>query len=328
MAFHMIIEVREGNPIQTTRQLLRMPLENNKLDAFLLPVWNEAARRPTPTVVSSPERLSDADPFAPVMVCNSGGVAFDHLEKNPDQRIGIILRPCELRTLLFLLSERGIRPANLLLISMDCLATFPPEDFGWRYEKIADRDTLSKTALHFAAQGGLLPSRYRGSCQLCAKPYPERADLQFELFGIETSEQICLKSDHDDILDRLGMDVTSFKPVPPEMIERRERTLERLIGWRRQSRAYASAHLTPEQKTLSGLLHHLKNCPDCQRIMAEHCPTFELEWVTDASDPPTEVLENWMGYCGGCGMCEHSCPQDFPIFTIISFLSNAISTAQ
>lgn len=328
MAFHKMIEVREGNPVQTTRQLLRIPLENNQLDEYFLPVWDEATLCPTPTVVSSPEMLSNADPFAPVMICNSGSIAFDHIEHNPDRRIGIVLRPCELRTLLFLLSERGIRPRNVLLISMDCLATFPAEDFGWRYEKSEDRDSLSKTALHFAAQGGLLPSRYRGGCQLCAKPYPERADLQFELFGIETSEYICLKSSHDDILERLGMESISFMPVPEEMIKRRERTLERLIGWRRQSRAYASAHLSPEQKTLPGLISHLKNCPDCQRILAQHCPIFELEWVTEGRDPPSEALENWLGYCGGCGMCEHSCPQDYPIFTTISYLSYAISAAQ
>jgi formate dehydrogenase subunit beta len=326
MAFNKIIEVRNGDPIQTIREILRIPLENGLLDAFFLPVWAEETRRPSPSVITSPEEFRNADPFAPVMLCNSGSVAFQEVVQNPSRRIGIVLRPCELRTFLFLLSESGIHIENSVLISMDCLATFPVEDFGWRLEKAEERDNLSKTALHFAAQGGLLPSRYRGSCQLCDKPYPEKADLLLELFGIETSEHIGIMSERDDILQELGIESIIVKSVTPEMIERRERTLDRLLEWRMQSQAYASAHLTQEQKSIDGLLQHLRGCTACQTTIAQHCPTFELEWVTGSDIANVEILENWLGYCGGCGMCEHSCPEDFPIFKSISYLSRSIGS--
>lgn len=326
MAFHKVIAVRNSDPIQTIREILRIPLENGLLDAYFLPVWIEESQRPTPSVITSPGEFSFADPFAPVMYCNSGSIAFQEVEQHPSRRIGIVLRPCELSTFLFLLSESGIRADNAILISMDCLATFPVEDFGWRLEKAQDRDRLSKTALHFAAQGGLLPSRYRGSCQLCDKPYPERADLHIELFGIETSEHICIKSEGDDVLKDLGLEGVAVKPTSKEMIERRQRTLDRLLEWRMQSQAYASAHLTQDQKTISGLIQHLRTCTVCQTTMAQHCPTFELEWVTGSDVVDDEIIETWLGYCGGCGMCDHACPESFPVFKSISYLSRSIGT--
>jgi formate dehydrogenase subunit beta len=326
MSFHKLIEVINGDPVQTIREILRIPLENGHLDAFFLPVWTEGAQSPSPSVITSPKEFRNADPFAPVMLCNSGAVAFQEVVQNPNRRIGIVLRPCELRTFLFLRSESGINTRNPVLISMDCMATFPVEDFGWRLDKAQERDRLSKTALHFAAQGGLLPSRYRDSCQLCDKPFPENADLLLELFGIETSEHIGIRSDEDDILNELGMETIVAKSISTEMIERRQRTLDRLLEWRRQSQAYASAHLTQEQKSFDGLIQHLRRCTSCQNTIAQHCPTFELEWVTGSEIVQAEILENWLGYCGGCGMCEHECPEDFPIFKSISYLSRSIGS--
>jgi formate dehydrogenase subunit beta len=326
MALHKVINVRDGDPIETIREVLRIPLENSLLDSIFLPVWTEDTQHPTPELVSSPEHISSADPFAPVMFCNSASTALHQVERNLQGRIGIVLRPCELRTFQFLVSESGLQAENAILISMDCLATFPLEDFGWRLDKADERDKLTKTALHFAAQGGLLPSRYRGSCQICDKPYPERADLHFELFGMETSVHIGVRSDRDEVLQELGLGDVVVQPVTASMVERRQRTLDRLLAWRMQSRAYASAHLSPEQKTIEGLIEHLRSCPTCQNVIREHCPTFEMEWISGSGAFQGEMLENWLGYCGGCGMCEHACPEDFPIFSSIAYLSQSIDT--
>lgn len=327
MAFHNVIDVQDGDPIETIRTILRIPLERGQLDALFLPVWTDDSNHPTPAVITSPGDISRADPIAPVMYCNSASAAFDELEQNPGRRIGIILRPCELRTFQFLVSESGIPTDNAFLISMDCLATFPVEDFGWRLDKTEDRDKPSKTALHFAAQGGLLPSRYRGSCQLCDKPFPERADLHIELFGMETSNHIGTSSTRNDVLEELGLADVIVRPISREIIERRQRTLDRLLGWRMQSRAYASAHLTNEQKTIDGLIEHLLGCTSCRVLIIEHCPAFDLEWISTADAYNDEVIENWLGYCGGCGMCEHECPEEYPLFSSISYLSQSLGTS-
>jgi formate dehydrogenase subunit beta len=323
----MVIDVRDSDPIESIREILSIPLEGGHLDAVFLPVWSDDSQHPAPAIISSPDEISSSDPFAPVMVCNSALSAFEEIEHNLHRRTGVVLRPCELRTFQFLVSESGLRTDNVILISMDCLATFPVEDFGWRQDKSEERDKLTRTALHFAAQGGLLPSRYRGSCQICDKPYPERADLHFELFGMETSEHIGVQSDRDEVLQELGLEEVIVQPISASMIERRQRTLDRLLAWRLQARAYASAHLTQEQKTMDGLIEHLRSCSACQNMITEHCPTFELEWITGSEIVQQEILENWLGYCGGCGMCEHSCPEEFPIFSSIAYLNQSIGTS-
>lgn len=326
MALHSLFHVADGNPIHTVRAILRAPLEKGKLDAFFLPVWDKTTRQPAPSVITSPQEFEHAAPFAPVMLCNSAPIAIREVEQNPNRRMGIVLRPCELRTYQSIVNEKDSKSKNSILISMDCLATFPIDDFDWRLDKTQDRDRLSRTALHFAAQGGLLPSRYRGSCQLCEQPFPDKADVHFQLFGIETSKHIIVKTKGEETLNKLGMDSFPAESVPEQILERRARTLERLLGWRIHSQAYASAHLSPEQKTIAGLIEHLRNCNACRNIIANHCPIFKLEWITNSDMDKYFVLRNWLGYCGGCGMCEHTCPAGYPLFIIISYLRKSAKT--
>ncbi|MCK5645289.1 MAG: hypothetical protein KAH97_00830 [Anaerolineales bacterium] len=324
MALHSLFHVADGDPIHTVRAILRAPLEREILDAFFLPVWDETTQQPTTSVITSPQEFEHADPFAPVMLCNSAPIAIREVEQNPGRRMGIVFRPCELRTYLSIVDEKDTKLDNSILISMDCLATFPIDDFDWRMNKAQDRDRLSRTALHFAAQGGLLFSRYRASCQLCEQPFPEKADIHFQLFGIETSKHIVVKTKGEETLIDLGMDSFPAESVPEEILERRARTLERLLGWRMQSQAYASAHLSPEQKTMAGLIEHLRGCSACRNTITVHCPIFKLDWLANTDVDEELVLKKWLGHCGGCGMCDHTCPEDYPIFITIAYLSKSL----
>jgi formate dehydrogenase subunit beta len=324
MARHSLFHVADGDPIHTVRAILRAPLERGILDAFFLPVWDKTTQQPAPSVITAPQELEHSDPFAPIMLCNSAPIAFREVQQNPNRRMGIVLRPCELRTYLSIADEKVSKSENSILISMDCLATFPVNDFDWRLNKAKDRDRLSRTALHFAAQGGLLFSRYRASCQLCEQPFPEKADVHFQLFGIETSKHIVIKTKGEETLIDLGMDSFPAESVPEEILERRARTLDRLLEWRKQSRAYASAHLSPEQKTIAGLIEHLRGCNACRNTIAAHCPIFKLDWLTNMEVDEEFVLQNWLGHCGGCGMCDHTCPEDYPIFITIAYLSRSL----
>jgi Pyruvate/2-oxoacid:ferredoxin oxidoreductase delta subunit len=210
-----------------------------------------------------------------------------------------------------------------ILISSDCLATYPPEDFEWKLKTMEDREQMTLSALHFAFQGGLEPSRYRISCQFCDKSYPEDVDLSIELLGIHTSENLVLNAKSLELFKQLGLERFNGHSVPDEVTLNRERTLQRLGDWRQQALAYRTSHLDDSYKTIEGLMEHLTACSSCLQTLHECCPLFNMEWINKDVLNNVKQMENWLHTCSGCGMCESDCPEEFPLFSVILFLSKA-----
>jgi formate dehydrogenase subunit beta len=325
MSVRKLIKVHDQNPLQTVREFLGSVWNHAQLDGLFLPVWQDG-EPPLSTLINSPDLLERADPFAPVMHHNSACMAVETIRKFPQKKFGFMLRPCELRSFNILTQKMNADPVGQLLISSDCLATFPPEDFDWRLDSSPSPENLTQSALHFAAQGGLLPSRYRNCCQFCDKPFPEHADITIELLGIATQQHLVISLESAEIVNLIGMEQVKGQTVPNEVNLRREKTLKRLADWRQQAQAYASAHISQEQKTVASLVEHLIACPYCRDVIHTQCPLFESEWMTLETKPDPDKIQTWLESCGGCGMCETDCPEGYPLFQSILFISKTISS--
>ena len=323
MSVRRIIPVEAQDPLRTVRLLLKSIWDHAHLDGIFLPVWQDG-NPPRSALITSPDLLERADPFAPVMHRNSACQAIETMKKYPDKNFGFVLRPCELRTFHALLKRANIDPRSGLFISSDCLATFPLEDFDWRLEESEHREHMTQAALHFAAQGGILPSRYRNCCQFCDKPFPELADVSIELLGIPTQNLLVVNLRKSEFVDVIGLENFKDQPVPDEVTHRREKTLKRLADWRQKAQAYTSAHLDEEHKTLSGLITHLTTCSYCKNLIEEQCPLFESDWIQAETKPDPIIIETWLKSCGGCGMCEADCPDSYPLFRSILFISQKL----
>jgi ferredoxin len=323
MSVRRIIPVEAQDPLWTVRQLLRSIWDHAGLDGLFIPVWQDGDP-PSTTLITSPDSLDKADPFAPVMHRNSACSAVEAMKKFPEKKFGFVLRPCELRTFYVLMSKLNLDPKRALFISSDCLATFPPEDFDFRLEESDHREHMTQTALFFAAQGGILPSRYRNCCQFCDKPFPEKADVSIELLGIPTQHNLVINLRKPEFIDMLGLENFKDLPVPDDITLRREKTLKRLEDWRQKAQAYTSAHLNENHKTLTGLISHISTCDYCREILQEQCPLFESDWIKAESKPDPDIIENWLQSCSGCGMCESDCPKGYPLFRAILFISQKL----
>ncbi|OGO19188.1 MAG: hypothetical protein A2Z14_10340 [Chloroflexi bacterium RBG_16_48_8] len=324
MGFRRIIPVEAQDPLQTVRQLLRSIWDHAELDGLFLPVWQDG-NPPLPILITSPDLLERADPFAPVMLRNSACLAVETMQKFPDKKIGYVLRPCELRSFIALQKKMNLDPKRGIFISSDCVATFPIEDFNWRLESSDHPEHMTQTALYFAAQGGILPSRYRNCCQLCDKPFPELADVAIELLGIATHQMLVINLRKHELINTIGWKKFKDLPVPDEITHRREKTLKRLAEWRQKAQAYTSAHLSQDQKTITGLINHLIECPYCRELIQEQCPLFESDWINVEIKPDPNVIESWLQTCGGCGMCESDCLEGYPLFKAIIFISKKLN---
>jgi NAD-dependent dihydropyrimidine dehydrogenase PreA subunit len=323
MCVRTLITVEAQDPLKTVRNLLRVIWTHAGLDGLFITLWYSAGP-PHPALIKSLDQIDHADPFAPVMRKNSAIDAVQSMQKHPQGRFGFMLRPCELRCFNTLRQHLKLSHTDGLLISSDCLATFPLQDFEWRLEDSEDREQMTQSILHFAIQGGLQPSRYRNSCQFCDRSYPENADLSIELLGINTSENLILKSRTHAIHETLGLDQFGGQVVPEEITRSRERILMRLSDWRQQALAYATSHLHEDQKTIKGLINHLLNCPVCRQTLHDCCPYFDFNWMTSQRVKSEKQVETWLKACSGCGMCESDCPEGFPLFLVILSLSKAL----
>jgi formate dehydrogenase subunit beta len=317
------IEVKDGQPLNTTRKLLQDIWETACLEALLVPVWSDEYQLPLPTVIRDPEALAGADPFAPVMPVNAAAQALEAMRTKQSGVLGIYLRPCELRSLRKMAKAGDALYNDVLLISSDCLGALPSEDFHQHLTLVKDHSVMTRDTLHFAAQGGILPSRCQQSCQLCEAPYPDDSDVILHLFGYETQRQLALGWHAEKFKTPLENKL-ALSEADPGAGARRERVLAKLARWRNKSFESRQDNLDPSHITPGAFLDHLEHCSSCWDALETQCPTFNLpgQQLGDEQD-----LINWLSTCSGCGMCDNDCPDDYPLFEAVLSLRQAIAGA-
>lgn len=314
-----LAKIREGSPLQTVRRLLRQIWRSANLEGLFVTTWTKGSPAPEGSLLKDPQALNQADPFAPVMRSNLAPSAIDVIRRHPEHHYGVMLRACEMRSLSNLAAAQRVNLTRTLLISMDCLAVFPTEDFDWLSAKSNDKEQLTHRALHFAAQGGILPSRYQRSCQLCTRPYPQQSDIHFQLLGVETSKHLLISLQEEHLATRLGLE-GALEEVPPEVEARRRRVLEKLEAWRKHTLAYSWSHLDESQSTPEALLAHLEQCSSCRKHALGHCPVFRHAWKASLTSVTVDTIRDWLRWCAGCGMCDFECPEGYPLFAVVTHL--------
>jgi hypothetical protein len=320
MRSRSIIVLEEADLLRGARQVLASLWREAALDGFFVSTWIEGSEAPESLMLEEPTALEDADPFAPVMRVNNAGRAVQLHKQNTSKRIGFYLRPCELRSYWSIVQLSELDPAPCLLISSDCLGVYPDEDYRWRAISLSDPESLTQQSLRFSSQGGILPSRNRHGCQLCDFPAPSDADVQIGLFGLQSGDQLMIEFQDHRLADTVLADFKTL-PVDQVSIERRSRLLEDIGTWRRNSLVREAGKLDPDDLDEDVLIEHLSECEPCSLRLKKHCPSFTNHWSPTPEDQQSQSFHEWIVSCGGCGICDHQCPQGFPLFDVIRQLS-------
>ena len=285
-----------------------------ELEGMYLPNWDQGGAIPEGSLLQQPSQLDRADPFAPVMAANHALAVLKVLREDPRRRIAVVLRPCEWRSFYALTNGSGERFENLFTIGADCTGVIAVDDFIRLSQ--GDPQRMTRQVLHFASQGGLLPSRHQTSCQLCADPFPGEVDLHFELFGIPTEEQLVLHFSDVETAQALSKQSPASE-VPSILSDRRDQVLEDLARWRASSFEKTKTQLGADLISVRGLAAHLQSCESCLATLKAHCPLIDLEKFSALTDSDLEEFRAWLQSCSGCGVCDHSCPQEYPLFGVI-----------
>jgi len=314
MNVHWMLETH-GDPLGRLQEFVDAIWQEATLEGMLVPLNGVPGGGMIPTLIRERARLRKVNPFRPLMTVNAARDVPALLKEHPEQRLGVMFRPCEVRALIEMRKHNGFRPEQLLLLSVDCLATYDVEEYGWRAERKRAGGQLSEEALQFARQGGISPYRYRSACQVCYSPEAKAADLNIRVLGLPVRRSLLLYARDEDTAKRLRLDVHADGLAPPELVAQHERVVEKLEARRRHARERLCAELgSLLPRNVEALVDQFETCADCQRCL-DVCPICAVDFPQ--RDENNRYLSQdfcrWLVSCAGCGMCEQACPQNQPL---------------
>ncbi len=319
----------DGDPVARVRRFLGDLWAQAHLDQMLVPVRQPDGLRVTPLLLDDPAELSAANPLAPVMVRNCASDLVLALQARPETYVGAVLHPCEVRALVELSKRHRLALANILVLGIDCLATFNAEEYTERARRAGGDEALTRETLRFARQGGILLYRNRPSCQMCETPSPQAADISLELFGLPVMEKMLVQARTAGMAEQLRLGDICDSPAPRGLVARRQRLMVELADRRSRALRRLTESLANVPATAEELLARLQACQPCQACL-DVCPICSAQTALLGRSPLEEGevgLRRWLASCAGCGMCEEVCPEHMPLAAIMRRLHQEVVRA-
>lgn len=317
-----------GDPLGSVRKLLSELWVRANLEGFVIPRFRPQKPGIFPFLASRKEDVVHADPFTPLVADNCAREIARLARQNPQGQFAAILRPCEGRALLAKQQRQNLGLENWLLIAVDCLASFPSEDFAWRIEKAGGIEQLTREALQFARLGGIAPYRFRRACQMCTNPRFAEASISIKLLGLPVRDYILISTSSPETAQRLGLADLVDGLATRAMVTHHQRVLDRLERKRSAVRRRMVDNLAPEMPTsLDELLALFERCAPCQ-LCLEACPVYagELQGCEGDDHARLNAIKRWLAACVACGMCDEACPRHTPLTAIIQSLESYLVT--
>jgi len=333
-----ILPLKEGDVLGALRGFLGALLENQIIDALLVPLEIGQGRSLAQTLVQDPAYLNGANPLSPIMPVNSATLVSQLTGDKPSQKVGVVLRSCEIRALIELVKLQQANLDNLTIIGVDCLGTYEVEDYA-RLIGEMDGPAEEKGAQVVAGmreqieEGGAEPSAVplRTACQICEFPTPVGSDITVGLIGVEDGILVTLDS---ELASRLGL----AEGEAPQ----REEAVSKLVEARTTARDQAFAEFREATKSMAEFADQFATCIRCYTcsVACPICFCRECVFRTETFEPeseryfqgmqrkgalrmPSETLlyqltrlNHMVASCVGCGMCESACPSNLPLTAI------------
>jgi formate dehydrogenase subunit beta len=331
----------QASTLKTIQGLLRGLLEKGGVDALLVPMFLPTGNV-APMLVADPAALDNADPLAPVLPINAARAASQLTMTAHKEKVGVVLRSCEIRALVELCKFQQASLDNALIVGVDCLGTYQVPI----YQSTNDQKQLVDGLLAGATTGELRPfdgMEFRAACQMCEQPLPEgeHVALTIGLVGVEPGK-LYLKA-REDVAEALAL-TADGAPAG------RKAAADKLIAARTEARDAAFAAFRERVNSMDGLLGEFSACIRCHNCMVNcpicYCrecifrtPTFEHEsqlyyqWAerkgTVRMMPDTLLfhltrLNHIVSSCVGCGVCADACPVDIPVSTVFRTVGHKV----
>jgi formate dehydrogenase subunit beta len=307
----------KGDPLGAVHRFVSQVWQDARLEAMVVPPTGKDQLH----VLTDPARLGEVNPFQPLMLMNMARVIPEVLKEHPDGRVGVMLRPCEMRALTEMAGRGAFNTERLLTVCVDCLGTFPEDEFEWRAARKGSEKGLAGEALQFAPQGGIAAYRYRAACQMCVSPGAAEADVNIGVLGLPVRQTVLAEvknggTDWKRITDGKADPALAARRevMLAKLSERHTHTRERVIG--------GLMEVLPAD--VEALLDQFEKCEACEACMGA-CPICAVSYPRQLKGRyRREDVAGWLASCAGCGMCEQSCPQHLPLSIIFTHVKQKV----
>lgn len=316
-----LVETR-GDPISAVQQVMIKAWEGFDLDLMMVSINGHGRQR----VLAHPEELQQVNPFKPLMTKNTAKYLPEFLQENPDSRLGVLLRPCESRALRGKQKRESFPNERLMIISVDCLSTYPEDDYQWRSKRKGSTERLNTGSLQFARQGGIAAYRFRSACQACRSPVCQDADINIGVLGLPVRQKIMIQVRGESTLDHFKIEQSSNEE-DSVLFRQRDRIVSRLLQRGSQTRNRLIDNLDSIlPRDMDALLDQFEGCGDCRECL-DKCPLCDSDYPAKDKRGRYQLtdVEQWMISCAGCGMCEQACPNHLPLVTIFASIQGQLT---
>ncbi len=308
MTTHWLLQTH-AQPLATIQNFLTRLFGRADVVGMIAPIRPPGTSQVEARFVQTAAALRHVDPFAPVMRCNAAKLAAELAQEHPTDRLGAVLRPCEIRALVELDRREGFDFSRFLIVGVDCVGTFPVEDYAARASFAGGADALTNEVLQFARSGGLGVNRYRVACQMCDTHMPEGVDLILNVFGLATHEMLLVTVRKDALIDQLGLAEITDGPADPAHVWEHVQAHNVVTARRVRNRErFMQALPQTLPRNLTDLAVHLATRATCHECF-KACPLVDTSLNLGSSDEAAVQLSRWLDSCVECGMCEQACPR-------------------
>lgn len=332
------LKIKNNDLLGSTNDFFRKLLKEKIIDSLLVPRESVNHRSVIQALAENEEETTAANPFAPLLLMNSANLVSQLTVDNPQNKLGAVMRSCEIRAAVELVKLKQINLDNLVIIGVDCMGTYESHIYQKVMEKFDNSQDLTKAYIAGSAEAEPAPlegGELRPACRGCEYPNPENADIAINFLGCDTNKEILIQlSEKLDKIDPGGLDLVLVEDNN-QWIKASKACLERRTKFRDDLFREALDSI----KDIKGFLKELEHCRRCYNCRKE-CPicycrecifdslTFEhdseqyFNWARKKGKirMPADTLlfhltrmNHMIISCVGCGQCTSACPNNIPI---------------
>ncbi len=333
----MIVPLINNSYTETFNTFFQNLLKKKVVDALLVPQAVHNKKSYAHTLVKDPAKIQFAEPFLPFLMTNGAKAVSALTAWDPGEKIGIVLRGCEIRTMIELAKFKQVNLDQVFLIGVDCLGTVESATFE---SKIADGAEFN-TAEFLQERLDGKDEELRKSCQACKDIVPENVDMSIGFIGTDAGKTVFIQGS-PEVLEQLGMD-------GPDAANR-EKAVAGIREDRKKKYTAYVADLKKRFSTIDEMLEEFARCKRCYNCRVEcpicfckecvfitkifqHKPDQYLRWAErkGATKIPADTLlfhltrlNHMVVSCVECGFCSSACPHGLPVYELFQYMANDV----